>query len=97
MEKGRSGGLWGARWGFRADFNWFLRAQALEEQSGSDVLFHGFNCTELSAESIPDSSTVSVCQPTQVRPPIISHHPEAKLHCPPAFTSVINEFVTIIQ
>ncbi|XP_036412756.1 interleukin-12 subunit alpha [Colossoma macropomum] len=38
---------------------------ALEEQSGSDALFHGFNCTDLRAELRPDSQTVAVCQPDQ--------------------------------
>ncbi|KAL6467666.1 hypothetical protein MHYP_G00233430 [Metynnis hypsauchen] len=38
---------------------------ALEERSGNDALFHGFNCTELRAELRPDSQTVAVCQPDQ--------------------------------
>ncbi|KAI4874416.1 hypothetical protein NFI96_018334 [Prochilodus magdalenae] len=38
---------------------------ALEEQSGSDALFHGFNCTDLRAKVSPDSQTVAVCQPSQ--------------------------------
>ncbi|XP_066509018.1 interleukin-12 subunit alpha [Hoplias malabaricus] len=38
---------------------------ALEKDSISNTLFHGFNCTELPAEVTPNSQTVTACQPTQ--------------------------------
>ncbi|XP_053508281.1 interleukin-12 subunit alpha [Ictalurus furcatus] len=42
------------------------------EKMGSNILFHGFNCTDLEVVVNPNTQTASVCQPSQVGTPVDS-------------------------
>lgn len=39
---------------------------------GSNILFHGFNCTDLAAVVNQNTQTAGVCQPSQVGTPVYS-------------------------